>query len=79
MTAHYFPQPPPDAIAHHRASQRLFDTEPEAALRQLVRAKKYSEVGTRAALPGAIYGIELAFAHQSGRARKIQAPFTTRA
>jgi hypothetical protein len=79
MTAHDLSQPPSDAIADHRAAQRLFDAEAEAAVRQLVRAKENSEVGTRAAFPGAIHGIELAFAHQPRRARKIQAPVTTRA
>jgi len=79
VTTHDLSQPPPDAIAHYRAPQRLFDAEPESALRQLVHAEKNSEVGTRPALRGAVYGIELAFAHQSRGARKIQAPFTTRA
>jgi len=79
MAAHDLANPPPNAIAHHRAAQRLFDAEAEAAVRQLVRAKKNSEVGTGAALPGAINGIEITPSHQSRRAEEIQAPRITRA
>jgi len=57
------PHPSPDAIAHHRAADRFFDAEAEAALRQLVGAKKYSEVGIRAALACAIHGIKLSPPH----------------
>src|SRR5260221_1679294 len=59
MAAHDFPHAPPDAIAHHRAAECLLDAESEAAVRQLVRAKKNGEVGIRAALPGTVYGVKL--------------------
>ncbi len=73
MAAHDFPHAPPDAIAHHRAAQCLLDAESEAAVRQLVRAKKNGEVGIRAALPGPVYGVKLSAPHQPRLARKIQA------
>jgi len=79
MAAHDLSQPPPDAIAHHRPAQRLFDAESEPADGQLIRAKKNGEVGTGSALPGAVHGIELTAAHQPRLARKLQAPGTTRA
>jgi hypothetical protein len=44
----------------------------------LVGAKENSEVGTRPALPGAIYGVKLALAHNSRCAGKIQPPRLTR-
>src|SRR5258708_28091925 len=47
IAAHDFPHAPPDAIAHHRATQCLLDAESKAAVRQLVRAKKNGEVGIR--------------------------------
>src|SRR5260370_19481044 len=73
MAAHDFPHAPPDAIATHRAAQCLLDAESEAAVRQLVRAKKNGEVGIRAALPGPVYGVKLSAPHQPRLARKIQA------
>jgi hypothetical protein len=79
MTAHDLPYPTPHAVAHHRAAQSLFDTEAEAALRLLVRTKKNSEVGTRAALPGAVYSVKFSPLHQPRRAGKFQAPRVTRA
>ncbi len=79
MTAHDLANPPPDAIAHHRAAQCLFDAEAEAALRQLVRAKENGEVGTRAALPGAVHSVKFSPSHQPRRAGKLQAPRITRA
>jgi len=78
MASHDLPHPSSDAIAHHRAAQRLLDAEAEAALRQLVGAKKNSEVGTRPALPRAVHGVELAPPHDPRRAGKIQAPRLTR-
>jgi len=79
MTAYDFSHAPPDAVAYHRAAQRLFNTETEAAHGHLVGAKKNCEVGTRSALPSAIDGIELAAPHQPRLARKFQAPGITRA
>src|SRR6266480_456262 len=65
------PRPaPPDTIANHRATQRLLDAEAKAALRQFVGAKENCEVGTRAALSGAVYRIKLAAPHQPRLARK---------
>ena len=73
MPAHDFSHAPPDAVAHYRSAQRLFDAEAEAAARKLVRAKKKCEVGTRAAFPGAVHGIELSAPHQPRFPRKVQA------
>jgi hypothetical protein len=74
MAAHDFPHAPPDAIAHYCSAQCLFDAEAEAGVRQLIRAKKNSEVGIRAAFPGTVYGVKLSAPHQPRLARKIQAP-----
>jgi len=79
MAAHDLSNAPPDAVAHYRASQRLFNAEAEAAHRHLVGAEKNCEVGTGAALPGAVHGIELSAPHQPRLARKFQKPGTTRA
>jgi hypothetical protein len=79
MAAHNLTNAPPDAIAHYRAAELLLDAEAKTALRQLVGAKKNSKVGTRAALPGAVYGIEFAAPHQPRVAREFQAPRITRA
>jgi hypothetical protein len=67
-----------DAIAHHRAAQRLLDAESEPALRQFICAKKYSEVGTRAALAVLVDDIKLSAPHQPRLARKLQPPCFTR-
>jgi hypothetical protein len=66
---HDFADAPPDTIAHDRAAQSTLDAEAEAALRQVVRFHENSEVGTRAALAGAVHGIELRLAHQPRFAR----------
>ena len=79
MAANDLANAPPDAVAHHRAAQRLFDAEAEAAHRQLIGAKKNCEVGTGSAFPGAVHGIEIAAPHQPRLARKFQAPGATRA
>ena len=79
MAAYDLSNAPPDAIAHHRAAQRFFNAEAEAAHWQLVGAKKNCEVGTGSALPGAVHGIELAAPHQPRLARKFRAPGATRA
>jgi hypothetical protein len=76
MTAHDLSNPPPHAIAHHRAAQSLFDAEAETALRLLVGAKKNSEVGTGAALSGAVYGVKFSPPHQPRRAGELQARIT---
>lgn len=78
MASHDLPHPPSDAIAHHRAAQRLLDAEAEAAFRQLVGAKENSEVGTGPAFARAIDGIELAAPKNARRTGKIQAPRLTR-
>jgi hypothetical protein len=79
MAAYDLANAPPDAVAHHRAAQRFFDAEAEAARRQLIGAKKNCEVGTGSALSGAVHGIEIAAPHQPRLARKFQAPGATRA
>jgi hypothetical protein len=79
MAAHDLADAPPDAIAHYRASERFLDAEAETAPRQLVGAKKNGKVGTRAALSGAVHGIEFAAPHQPRVAREFQAPRLSRA
>ena len=79
MAPHDLSHAPPDAVAYHRAAQRLFNAETEAAHRQLVGAKKNCEVGTGPAFPGAIHGVEFAAPHQPRLAWKLQAPGTIRA
>jgi hypothetical protein len=79
MAAHYLSCAPPDAIAHHRAAEFFLDAEAESAVRQLVGAKKNGEVGTRAALSGAVYGVEFSAPHQPRLAREFQALRLSRA
>ncbi len=79
MAAYNLSNAPPDAIACHRAAQCFLYAETEAAHRQLVGAKENCEVGTRAALPDAVHGIEFAAPHQPRLARKLQAPRAIRA
>jgi hypothetical protein len=79
MAAHDLANSPPDTITHYRATQGLLEAEAKAALRQLIRAKENSEVGTRAALPGAVHGVKLSAPHQPRFARKLQAPRASRA
>jgi len=71
VAAHHFAQTPPDPIAHHRPAQRLLDAEAEAALRQFIGAEENCEVGTRAALSGAVHGIKLCLPHKPRLARKF--------
>jgi hypothetical protein len=73
MAAHDLADAPPDTIAYHRAAERFLDAETETALRRLVGAKKNREVGTRAALPGAVHGVEFSAPHQPRFAREFQA------
>jgi len=79
MAPHDLAHAPPDAVAYHRAAQRLFNAETEAAHRQLVGAEKNCEVRTGPAFPGAVHGIEFTAPHQPRLARKLQAPGTIRA
>jgi len=69
MTANDFAQAPSHAVTHHRAAECLFDAEAEATQRQFIGTKKDGEVGTRAALPGAVHGGKLARTHQPNVAR----------
>src|SRR5260370_12002391 len=64
-------------IAPYRAAQGLLDAEAKTALRQFVGAKKNCEVGTRAALSGAVDGVKFSAPHQPRLARK-QIPVRTR-
>lgn len=73
MTANHLAQAPSHAVAHHRAAECLLDAEAEATQRQFIGTKKDGEVGTRAALPGAVHGVELTAAHQPNVARKLLA------
>src|SRR2546422_9740476 len=77
VAAHDLSQAPPDTITHSRAAQGLLDAEAKTALRQFVGAKKNCEVGTRAALSGAVDGIKFSAPHQPRFARK-QIPAPTR-
>src|SRR5262249_23093791 len=61
-----------NAIAHYCATERFLDAEAEATQGQIVGAKKNGEVRTRAALSGAVDGVELAAAHQARLTRKGQ-------
>jgi len=79
MAAHDLSNSSPDAIAHHRPAERLFNAETETAYRQLIGAKENCEVGTGSALPGAVHGIELAAPHEPRLARKFHPPGTIRA
>jgi hypothetical protein len=78
VAAHDLSQAPPDTITHYRATQGLLDAETKTALRQFVGAKKNCEVGTRAALSGAVDSIKFSAPHQPRLARK-QFPEPTRA
>ena len=73
LTAHYFAQSPPDAVAHHRAAQCLLDAETETVQGKFVRTSKDGEVGTREALSRAVYAVEVTAVHQARLARKRQA------
>jgi hypothetical protein len=70
VAAHHFAQAPPDTITHYRAAQGLLDAEAESALRQLIGAEKNGEVGTRAALSGAVDSIKVSAPHQPRFTRK---------
>src|SRR5438105_565854 len=48
MAAHNLSHPPPDAIAHYRAAQRLLDAEAVSAAFHLIRAKENGEIAARA-------------------------------
>ena len=71
MTANDLAQAPSHAVTHHCTAECLFDAEAEATERQFIGTKKDGEVGTRAALPGAVYGVKLTAAHQPNVARKL--------
>lgn len=70
VAAHHLAHSSPHAVAHHRASQRLLDAEPEPAQSQFVGSTEYGEVGTRYALSPAIHGVECAAPHQAHFAGK---------
>jgi hypothetical protein len=63
MTTHDLAQASAHTISHHRATQRFFNAEAEAAQRQLIGAKKNHEVRTGAPPSRAIHGVEIAAAH----------------
>jgi hypothetical protein len=71
MSAHHFPDAPPNAIAHYSIAERLFDADPEARFRQFVAAEEDREVGTRAAFSSSINGVEVSAAQKPGLARKF--------
>ena len=73
MTTNRFAQAAANAIANYSAAERFFNAEAEAALRQLIGAKKNGEVRTGTSASGAIDGVEISAADQARVARKIQA------
>ena len=73
MTTNRFAQAAANAIANYSAAERFFNAEAEAALRQLIGAKKNGEVRTGTPASGAIHGVEVSAADETRGARKIQA------
>jgi hypothetical protein len=73
MTTNGVSQAPPNTISHYRAAERLLDAEAEAALGQLIGAKKNNEVRTGTPASSAIDGVEVSAAHQARAARKAEA------
>jgi hypothetical protein len=73
MTTNGLPQAAANPVSHYRAAESLLDAEAEAALGQLIGAKKNNEVRTGTPAAGAIDGVEIPAAHQARVARKIQA------
>ena len=67
-----FAQPAPDAIALHRASQRLFDAPAEPADAEAIGAKKNSELAARPPAPFAIHRVVFNAMHQPAGARQIE-------
>ena len=79
MTTNGLPQAATNTIAHYRAAESLFNTEAEAALRQLIGAKKSNEVRAGTPSAGAIDSVEISAAHQARVARKLKAGHFIRA
>ena len=73
MTTNGLPQATANTIAHYRAAESLFNAEAEAAVRQLIGAKKSNEVRAGTPSAGAIDGVEISAAHQARVARKLKA------
>jgi len=63
MQSHHFSNAPPNTVAGYRSTQCSLDAESKAALRQVVRSQEHGEMGTRAALPVAVNGVEVRLAH----------------
>ena len=79
MTTNGLPQATTNTIAHYRAAESLFDAEAEAALGQLIGAKKSNEVRAGTPSTGAIDCVEISAAHQTRVARKLKAGHFIRA
>jgi len=79
MTTNSFPQATANTIAHYRAAESLFNAEAEAALRQLIGAKKSNEVRAGTPSAGAIDSVEISATHQARVARKLKAGHFIRA
>lgn len=73
MTTNGLPQAAPDTISHYRSAQSLLDAEAEAAVGQLIGAKKNNEVRAGTPAAGAIDGVEISAAQQARFTRKAQA------
>jgi len=73
MTTNGLPQATTNTIAHYRAAESLFNAEAEAALRQLIGAKKNNEKRAGTPSAGAIDRVEISTAHQARVARKLKA------
>jgi hypothetical protein len=72
MTTNGLPQATANTIAHYRAAESLLNAEAEAALRQLIGAKKSNEVRTGTPSAGAIDSVEISAAHQARVARELK-------
>ena len=72
MTTNGLPQTAPNTISHNCTAESLFYAETEAAVRQLIGAKKNNEVRTGTTPAGAIDGVEIPAADEANVARESQ-------
>ena len=62
--------PPANSVADHRATERPFHADAEAAALEPVRAIEDQELRARAPLAAAVHGLVLSVTHQASRPRK---------
>ena len=65
-----FAHAPLDAVAYHRATQRLLHADAETAVCQSIGAKKDKELGTRTPLTAAVHCLVVGAAHNPRGAGK---------